>query len=151
MLSGVLTSSARRALAAAWFAILGFLVTALLFLHQPMVFHGWFLLVLLPAMSGGLAGYIWGGAILDFTKTRGYGESLLRGIGVAGGAFAIFAVLFAFALWQTEPGWGMSQVGGLFLATLTFGLLMVGPLVMITGLVGGGTLYLLGRHAFDGR
>ena len=151
MLSGVLTNSLRRALAAALFAILGFLVTALLFLHQPMVFHGRFLLVLLPALSSGLAGCIWGAAILDSTKTKGYGESLLRGIGVASGAFAIFAVLFEFALWQTEPGWGMSPVGGLFLATLTFGLLMVGPLVMITGLVGGGILYLLGRHAFAGR
>jgi len=151
MLLGLPTNSARRALAAVWSAILGFLVTTLLFLHQPMVFHGRFLFIMLPAMSSGLAGYIWGGTILDFKKTTGYHESLLRGVGVAGGAFAIFAVLFALALWQTEPGWVMNQVGGLFLATLTFGLLMAGPLVMITGLAGGGILYLLGLHAFAGR
>jgi hypothetical protein len=148
MLLGVLTNRARRTLAAVWFAILGFLVTTLLFLHQPMVFHGRFLFVVLPAISSGLAGYIWGGVILDFTETKGFRESLLRGIGVAGGAFAIFAALFAIALWQTEPGWGMSQMGGLFLATLTLGLLMVGSVVIITGFVGGGILYFLGRHAF---
>lgn len=114
--------SARRALAAAWFAILVFLVTTVLFLHQPMVFRGRFLLVLLPTTSSGVAGYILGGAILDSTKTKGCGESLLRGIRAAGGAFATFALLFVFRLWQTEPGSGTIQVGGLFLATLTFGL-----------------------------
>jgi hypothetical protein len=124
---------------------LGFLLVSLFFLHQPMVFHGRLMFILLPTMSAGLAGYIGGGTILDFTKTRTYGESLVRGIGVACGAFAIFAGLFAVALWQTEPGWRFNQVGGLFLATFTFGMVMLGPLAMITGLLGGGVLYLLGR------
>lgn len=140
----VLSSTARKFLAAIWFAACGFLVTAIFFWHPPIAFRALALYVLLPAISAGIAGYIWGGAILDRSKTKSYGDSLLRGAGVTAGAFTIFAALFACALPLVERGWSMHQVGGIFLMTMTLGLLMVGSLVLIAGMLGGGILYMLG-------
>lgn len=118
---------------------------ALLFLHPPIAFRAVLLYILLPAIASALAGFLWGGAILDPARTEGYGQCLLRGIGVTAGAFSIFAVLFAFALPLTERGWAFSQVWGIFLSTLFFGLIMTGPIIAPAGMLGAVTLYLLGR------
>lgn len=147
MSSWVLAPSGRRALAAVWFALFAFLAAGVFFLRPDTKLPALCLYVLLPAIAGAIAGSLWGGAILDVGKTRNPAEAMLRGAAVTAGAFAIFAVLYAFALPLVERGWGMKQAGGILVATLTLGLIMVGPVILIAGLLAGLGLYLLGRRA----
>ena len=116
--------------------------------------HAVILYIVLPSVSAGIAGYIWGGAILDLSKVKTYGGSLLRGLGVSAGAYAIFALLYACGLPLLEAGWSLRQAGSLLFFTLTFGLLLAGPMVSIAGMVAAVSLFRLGRHVFadgDGR
>jgi predicted branched-subunit amino acid permease len=76
---------------------------------------------------------------------------MLRGAGVAAGAFVIFAVLYAFGLPLVERGWHISQAPGILVAALMLGLLMVGPVILIGGMIAGLALYVLGRRAFGER
>lgn len=147
MTAWVPARATRRLIAAAWFALFGFLAASLFFLRPDTKLPALFLYVLLPTVAGSIAGYIWGGAILDSTATTGAPQSMLRGAGVTAGAFLIFAVLFSLALPLAERGWAMKQAGGILVATLTLGLVMVGPLILIAGILGGLTLYVLGRRA----
>jgi len=147
----VLSSGARRPLAAAWFAFFGFLAASVFFLRPHVRFSVLCLYVLLPSLAAAIAGYIWGGAILDFTTTKSPGNSMLRGMGVTAGAFLIFAVLYALGLPLVERGWSIKQAGGILVAALTLGLIMVGPLILIAGMIAGVTLYMLGRRALTER
>lgn len=135
---------ARRWLAAGWFAGFAFLTMALLFLHGPIALAGMFLYLLLPAVAGAVAGYLWGGAISDSRES--YALAVLRGLGVTAGALVIFAVFFVILLPLFERGWSFRSVGGLFLATLFFGMIMTGPISLTAGMVASVTLHALGRR-----
>lgn len=138
----------RRCLAAVWFAAFGALATFAFFLPLSMRAHVAFLYVGLPSLSAGIAGYVWGGAILDATKVRTYAGSLLRGVAVAIGAYAIFALFFSCGLPLLEAGGSLRQVPGLLLATLTLGLLLLGgPIVLVGGMIAGTALFALSSLA----
>jgi len=104
-----------------------------------------FLYGLLPTVAGGIAGGLVGGSLLNRAKTSTVGRSLLRGIAVAVVAFAIFSLLFTFALPFTERGWSLRQSGGLLLLTWTLGALFAAPMVFFGGMLAGVTLYLFGK------
>ena len=109
-----------------------------------MFHHGIILYLILPTVAATLAGMLWGEAILDRSKTNTLSCSLMRGVGTAAGAFAIFAVLFAVTLPLIEDGWSLSQSSGLFLLTSTLGILLAGPIIVFGGMLAGATLYLFG-------
>jgi hypothetical protein len=141
-------SKDRRLCAAAWFALLGFTVSALLFLHRPMHWNAVYLYLLLPAFSGGLTGYLWGGAILDSSRAKNMAEALLRGVGVTAASFAIFSLLFAVVYSLTEKSFPIPQVFSLFLTTLGLGVVIAGPVMAVVGILGTVLLYIFGRRVF---
>jgi hypothetical protein len=96
--------------------------------------------------AAGIAGYIWGGAILDSSHVKTYGQSIGRGLGVNVGAYVIFAALYACELPLLEGQWSLGRVGSLFLFTLILGILMGGPLAAVTGMTAAVTLFKFGRH-----
>lgn len=143
-----LPPAARRPIAAIWFASFALLFTVLFFLRLSMASHAVILYIVLPSLAAGIAGYIWGGAILDTSHVRTYGQSVLRGLGVSAGAYAIFAVLYACELPLLEGEWSLRRAASLFLFALMLGPLMVAPLAAITGMIAGITLFRSGRHVF---
>jgi hypothetical protein len=136
----------RRLLAMVWFSASAMLALALFFYPISMTANAQFLFIALPGISGAVAGYAFGGNIIDRTKTAGYGKAILKGAGVALGAFVIFAGLFAVCLPLIEPRWGLDQVGGLFVSALIFGSLMGGPLAVIAGGIAGASLHGVGAR-----
>lgn len=106
------------------------------------------LYLILPTLSGVLAGYVWGEPILDPVATPTSGKAILRGLGITVRAYFIFSVLFAFGLPMFEPLWSLRQVGGLFLLTLTLGFLMVGPIASFAGALAGIALYVLASGGY---
>ena len=143
-----LPPSARRSVAALWFAAFAALATFLFFLRLVMAPHAVILYVVLPSLAAAIAGYIWGGAILDPSRVQNYGRAVLRGFLVGAGTFVIFAALYACVLPTLEGQWSLGRVGSLFLLTLMLGVLMGGPLAAVTGMTAGISLYKFGRHFF---
>jgi hypothetical protein len=143
-----LPPTARRPIAALWFAAFAALATFLLFLRLVMSPHAVILYVVLPSLAAGIAGYIWGGAILDPSRVQHYGQTLLRGFLVGAATFVIFAVLYAAGLPMLEGQWSLGRVGSLFLFTLMLGILTGGPLAAVTGMTAAVTLFRFGRHFF---
>jgi len=143
-----LPPAARRPVAAIWFAAFALLFTVLFFRRLSMASHAVFLYIILPSLAAGIAGYIWGGAILDPSNVKTYRQSLLRGVGVSAGAYAIFALLYASGLPLLEGEWSLRRAGSLFLFVLMLGPLMVAPMAAITAMVSGITLFSVGRHLF---
>jgi hypothetical protein len=113
--------------------------------------HAIVLYIVLPSVSLGIAGFIWGGGILDSSKVKNHGESLVKGLGIAIGAYVIFALLYANGLPLLEIGWSPRQVVGLLFFTLTFGLLLGGPIAAVAGIVAATSLFSFGRYLSDGR
>jgi hypothetical protein len=149
-----LPPSARRPIAALWFAAFAALATFLFFLRLPMAPHAAILYIGLPSLAAGIAGYSWAGAILDPSRVRTYRQSVLRGLIVGAGTFVIFAALYACGLPMLEGEWSLGRVGSLFLLTLMLGILMGGPLAAVAGMTAAATLFRFGRHFFaesDGR
>lgn len=144
-----LPPAARRPIAAVWFAAFGLLFTVLFFMRLPMASHAVILYIVLPSLAAGIAGYIWGGAILDSSHVKTHGHSLWRGLGVSTGAYAIFAVLYACELPLLEGEWSLGRAGSLLLFALMLGPLMVAPMAAITGMISGITLFRFGRHVFS--
>ena len=144
----ILPPSAQRSIAALWFAAFAALATFLFFLRLVMAPHAIILYIVLPSLAAGIAGYIWGGAILDPSRVQTYGQALLRGSIVGAGTFVIFAALYACGLPMLEGQWSLGRVGGLFLFTLMLGILMGGPLAAGTGITAAVTLFRFGRHFF---
>jgi len=138
---------AHRILAAIWFLAFGFLFLCLFFHAWRLAFRAVFLFIFLPTVAAAAAGCLWGGAILDRGKTSTLGQALTRGVVIAAAAFVIFAALFAVALPVVERGWSWRESGGLFVLTSTLGVFLAGPLVLLGGMVAGGTLYLFGRNS----
>lgn len=143
-----LPPSARRTIAALWFAGFAALATFLFFLKLVMGPHAIILYIVVPSLAAGIAGYSWGGAILDPSRVQNYGQAVLRGFLVGAATFVIFAALYACVLPTLEGQWSLGRVGSLFLFTLMLGILMGGPLAAITGMTAGITLYKFGRHFF---
>jgi hypothetical protein len=110
--------------------------------------HAVILYIVLPSLAAGIAGYIWGGAILDPSRTQTYGQAVLQGLIVGAATFVIFAVLYACGLPMLEGEWSLGRVGSLFLFTLMLGILMGGPLAAVTGMTAAVTLFRFGRHFF---
>jgi hypothetical protein len=106
------------------------------------------LYVVLPSLSAAIAGAIWGGAILDSSRVKTYGQSLLRGLGVGVAAYLIFSALYACGLPLMEPLWSQRQTGNLFVLTLVFGLPLAGPIAAIAGMIAGTTLFRFGRRIY---
>ena len=144
-----LPPSARRPIAALWFAAFAALATFLFFLPLVMAPHAVILYVVLPFVAAGIAGYSWGGVILDPSRVQNYGQTALRGFIVGAGTFVIFAGLYACGLPMLEGEWSLARVGSLFLLTLMLGILMGGPLAAVTGMTAAVTLFRFGRHFFD--
>jgi hypothetical protein len=144
-----LPPSARRPIAALWFAGFAALATFLFFLRLVMAPHAVILYVVVPSLAAGIAGYIWGGAILDPSRVQNYAQALLRGFIAGAGTFVIFAALYACVLPTLEGQWSLGRVGSLFLFTLMLGVLMGGPLAAVTGMTAGMTLFKFGRHFFE--
>jgi hypothetical protein len=143
-----LPPSARRLIAGLWFAAFAALATFLFFLRLMMSPHAVILYVILPSLAAGIAGYSWGGAILDPFRVQNYGQTVLRGLIVGTATFVIFAMLYACGLLTLEGQWSLGRVGGLFLLTLMLGILMGGPLTVVTGITAALTLFRFGRHFF---
>jgi hypothetical protein len=141
------TDFQKRLLAAIWFAAFALLGVALMFhtlaLPNRRIFS---LYVLLPAAAGGIAGGLCGTPIANRTETNTVTKSSLRGIVVAAAAYAIFSLLFALTLPFIENGWS-GQFGGLFLLTLTYGIPLAAPIVLLGGMLAGATLYLFAKVA----
>jgi hypothetical protein len=136
----------QRLLAAAWFAAFALVSVALMFHRLTMSVRGISLYIFLPIIASGIAGGLWGGAILNCAKTSTVGRSLLRGIAVAGLAFIIFSLSFALLLPFVERGgWSLRQSGGLVVLTWTLGILLAGPIVVFGGMLAGTTLFLFRR------
>ena len=135
----------RKLIAASCFGIFAFGSSALFFVRRPMANNVIILYLVLPTLCGVLAGYVWGEPILDPIATPTSGKALLRGLGITVRAYFIFSVLFAFGLPMFESLWSLRQVGGLFLLTLIFGFLMVGPIALLAGALAGIALYFLAR------
>ena len=148
MAARTLPPSARRSVAALWFAAFAALATFLFFLRLVMAPHAVILYIVLPSLAAGIAGYIWGGAILDPSRTQTYGQAVLQGLIVGAATFVIFAVLYACGLPMLEGQWSLGRVGSLFLFTLMLGILMGGPLAAVTGMTAAITLFRFGRHLF---
>ena len=70
MATRTLPPAARRPIAAIWFAAFALLFTVLFFLRLSMASHAIILYIILPSLAAGIAGYIWGGAILDSFQSR---------------------------------------------------------------------------------
>ena len=138
---------AHRILAAIWFLAFGFLFLCLFFHAWRLAFRAVFLFIFLPTVAAAAAGCLWGGAILDRGKTSTLGQALTRGVVIAAAAFVIFAALFAVALPVVGRGWSWRESGGLFVLTSTLGVFLAGPLVLLGGMVAGGTLYLFDRNS----
>lgn len=145
-LTGSPTDFHKRLLAALCFAGYALLGVAMMFHAVKMSFRGAILYLLLPITAAAAAGGLWGGTILDRSKMNTVVQSLLRGIVVAGGAFVIFSVAYVLVLPLVEHGWSLRQAPGLLLLTFTLGILLVGPIVLFGGMLGGATLYLLRRR-----
>jgi hypothetical protein len=143
-----LPPAARRPIAAIWFAAFALLFTVLFFLRLSVASHAIILYIILPSLAAGIAGYLWGGAILDSSHVKTYRQSVLRGVGVSAGAYAIFAVLYACELPMLEGQWSLGRAGSLFLFTLMLGILMGGPLAAVTGMTAAVTLFRFGRLVF---
>jgi hypothetical protein len=143
-----LPPAARRPVAAIWFAAFALLFTVLFFLRLSMASHAVMLYIVLPSLAAGIAGYIWGGAILDSSHVKTYRQSVLRGLGVSAGAYAIFAVLYACELPLLEGEWSLGRAGSLFLFVLMLGPLMVAPMAALTGMISGITLFRFVRRVF---
>lgn len=143
-----LPPSARRSVAALWFAAFAALATFLFFLRLVMAPHAVILYVVLPSVAAGIAGYGWGAAILDPSRVQNYGQAVLRGLIIGPLTFVIFAALYACVLPTLEGQWSLGRVGSLFLFTMTLGTLMGGPLAAVTGMTAGITLFKFGRHFF---
>jgi hypothetical protein len=141
-----LTVSHKRLLAAVWFAALALLCVAVMFHRLTMSLRGILLYVFLPIVASGIAGGLWGGPILNRSKTNTVGQSLLRGIAVSSVAFVIFSLMFALALPFVERGWSLRQSAGLLSLTWTLGILLAGPIVFFGGMLAGATLYLFRRR-----
>ncbi len=138
---------ARKRVAAIWFASFAFIASAMFFLHSPFVMRAVVSYVLIPSISAGAAGFILGGPILG--PTTEWKDSLLRSIGVIGGAYLIFTPFFAGGLILLERGWSARQIGGLIAMTLTLGVLMVGRMLLLVGILAGLTLHKLGHPEFS--
>ncbi len=137
-----------RYLAAAWFA--GYALLLLLLFFHPLAVapRGILLYIGLPTVAAAVAGGLWGWRILNPVKTMG--QSMVTGIVVATGAFAIFSVFYSISLPFVERGWSLRQSFGLLLLTSTFGILLAGPIVLLGGILAGTTLYLLARRMISG-
>ena len=146
-----LSVSRKRYLSAAWFAGFALLLLVLLFHPLAVAPRGMFLYIGLPTVAAAIAGGLWGWRILNPAKTSTMSQSVLTGIVVATGAFAIFSVLYSISLPFVERGWSLRQSIGLLLLTSTFGMLLAGPVVLIGGLLAGTTLYLLARRIADNK
>jgi hypothetical protein len=142
-----LSPSARRLTAALWFAAFAAIATFLFFLRLVMAPHAIILYIGLPSLAAGIAGYIWGGAILDPSRVQTYGQSVLRGVMIGAGTFVIFAALYACGLPILEGRWSLGRVASLFTLTLTLGILAGGPLAAVTGITAGLTLLKFRRSA----
>ena len=140
-----LPPSARRPIAAIWFAAFAIVATGLFFMRLSMASHGVILYIVLPSLAAAIAGYIWGGAILDSSRVQTYSESLLHGLLVGATTFLIFAMLYAFELPMLEGPWTLGRVGSLFIFTVMFGVFMGGPLAAFAGMIGGIALFKFGR------
>lgn len=143
-----LPQSARRLIAALWFAIFAWLGTSLFFLPLAMAPHAVILYIVFPALAAGIAGYSWGGAILDPSRIKTYRQTVLRALIVSAGTYLIFAMFYACGLPMLEGGWSLRRAGSLYLLTLTLGILEGGPLAATTGVAAGVTLFKFGRHFF---
>ena len=130
-----------KLLAMLWFAGFALLSVGALFYPITMAFRARILFFVLPGIAGAIAGYCMGGTITDRRKTEGYPNAILRGICVSLAAFVIFAALFAISLPFEENGWLHASFGSIFLDALIFGLLMAGPLAIISGGIAGASLF----------
>src|SRR5262249_16983333 len=111
--------------------------------------HAVILYIVVPSLAAGIAGYRWGGAILDPSRVQNYSQAVLRGVIVGAWTFVLFAALYACMLPTLEGRWSLGRVGSLFLLTLMLGILMGGPLAAVTGMTAGITLFKFGRRFFS--
>jgi hypothetical protein len=144
----ILSLTARRPIAALWFAAFAALATFVFFFRLEMAPHAMILYVVLPFLAAGIAGFLWGGPILDPSRVQTCGRSALRGSMIGAATFVIFAVFYACELPMLEGQWSLGNVASLFLLTLMFGIIMGGPLAVLSGMAAGVTLFKFGRHFF---
>lgn len=140
-------------LAGIWYAGLGFLISAGLFLPPALRRGGWalFLFVLLPSVASGLSGALVG--VSDLRKRSsmwtGILVGMLRGLGVVLLSLIIFAPVFAggyaVASWAGQPGFGVlfnpGDVLELSYVVFAFALLAISPVIFPAGALGGGVLF----------
>jgi len=141
MLSFAASGRFGNLLAMFWFAGFALLSAGALFYPIAMAFRARILFFVLPGIAGAIAGYWLGGTITDHRKTEGYRSAILRGICVSLAGFVIFAGLFALSLPFEENGWLRASFGSIFLETLIFGLIMAGPLTIVSGSIAGASLF----------
>lgn len=133
-----------RFLAAIWFGVFALLSVEVMFHPLGMAGKTTLLYILLPTLAGVIAGGLCGASIVNSAKTGTVGKAFLRGIAVSAIAYVIFSLLFAVTLPFIEKGWS-GQPGGLFVLTLTYGILLACPIILFGGMLAGATLYWFGK------
>jgi len=135
-----------RMAAAVWFGMFALGATSGMFLLPVLVrsFADHLLYLILPGLSGALAGYFSGWQLLVANGTRGLLRAAGRGLAVALEALAIFSLLFT----ASYPLLGEQQSNPFvfFVSILTIGGLATGPIVFPTGTLAAVLLYRLGRY-----
>jgi hypothetical protein len=140
-----ISTTNKNTLAALWFAAFALVGTTVFFFPLHFVLRAAILYVILPTVSGGIAGYTVGAAILDPARIVTVGDALRRGVATGAVAYGIFAILYAVAIPAQESIWSFKQAGALFVFTITLGLLMAGPLTLVLGVAAGASLYKFAR------
>jgi hypothetical protein len=139
------STSSNRALAGLWFAAFALVGTSVFFFPLHFALRAAIFFIILPTVSGGVAGYTVGAAILDSTRVVTVRDALLRGVATAVVAYGLFAVMYAVAVPALESIWSFQQAGAIFLLTISLGLLMGGPLTLVLGVAAGASLYKFAR------
>ena len=134
-----------KAVAAVWFGMFALGASSGMFLLPVLKrsFVDCLLYLVLPSLSGALAGYFSGWQVLVTNGTRGSLRVAGRGLAVVLEGFVIFSLLFtaSYAL-LVEP---QQNPIAFFVSTLTIGVLATGPIVFPTGTLAATLLFRLGR------
>jgi hypothetical protein len=126
----------RRVSAAVWFAGVGFIVAAAMF-AVPAFRRGptsVILYLVLPTLSGGLAGYLSGSRLLR-DPSGSVWWAAIHGLVVSVEALVIFSLLFTVTYELTSGR--MQNPVGLFFGALVVGGLSAGAVILLAGVLGG--------------
>jgi hypothetical protein len=146
-----LTQTQPKLFAALWFAGCGFIAAAVTFIG-PAISGGilaTFSSLVLPTLSAGIVGYLYGARILDTRRTRTYLQAGLRGILLSVFTFVVFAPLLVLFNQLTQEG-TLPQLFvfmAMSVAVIIGAIATTGPLSFCVSTIGAIILFNLFRRA----